>query len=122
MQRLVQSELLSQSSGIVSMCGILQDSICSCKQLRMLYISTGLVQGLCGNTGDAVSTFCVQLPQLRTLQWRMATSGPERPNHFSPAFVAKVATHVTPGLRLLQVLSQLPPPCHRMCPRTAPQQ
>ena len=108
------------------MCGILQDSICSCKQLRMLYISTGLVPGLCCSTGDAVSSFCAQLPQLRTLQWRMATCGPERPNHFSPTFVAEVASHVTPGLQLLQVLSHLPPPCHCMsglwCPRTALQQ
>lgn len=85
------------------MCGDAQDSICSCKQLRMLYISTGLVPGLCCSTGDAVSTFCEQLPQLRTLQWRMATYGPERPNHFSPAFVARVASHATIGLQLLQV-------------------
>lgn len=85
------------------MCSNLQESICSCKKLRMLYISTGLVPGLCCSTGDAVSTFCLQLPQLRTLQWRMATCGPERPNHFSPAFVARVAAHVPIGLQLLQV-------------------
>ena len=85
-------------------CDNLQDSICSCKQLRMLYMSTGLVPGLCCSTGDAVSTFCKQLPQLRTLQWRMATCGPERPNHFSPAFVTKVASSATTGLQLLQVL------------------
>lgn len=33
----------------------------------------------------------------------MATCGPERPNHFSPAFVARVAAQVTTGLQLLQV-------------------
>ena len=81
----------------------LQGSISACKELRMLYISTGLVPGLCGSTGDAITTFCANLPQLRTLQWRMATSGPERPNHFSPAFVVDVASQPAKGLQLLQV-------------------
>jgi hypothetical protein len=58
--------------------------------------------------------FCANLPQLQTLQWRMATNGPERPNHFSPAFVVDVASQATKGLQLLQVL-----PCqisfHHVC-------
>lgn len=69
----------------------------------MLYISTGLVPGLCSSTGDAIAMFCANLPRLQTLQWRMATSGPERPNHFSPAFVVDVASQTARGLQLLQV-------------------
>lgn len=69
----------------------------------MLYINTGLVPGLCSSPGDAISMFCEQLPNLLTLQWRMATSGPERPNHFNTQFVTDVAKTQAKGLQLLQV-------------------
>ena len=70
----------------------------------MLYINTGLISGLCTDTGDAVSMLCAKLPHLLVLQWRMAMCGPERPNHFSTAFVLNVASNPTlQGLQLLQV-------------------
>ena len=68
----------------------------------MLYINTGLISGLCTDTGDAVSMLCARLPHLLVLQWRMAMCGPERPNHFSTAFVLNVASN--PALRGLQLL------------------
>ena len=70
----------------------------------MLYINTGLISGLCTDTGDAVSMLCAKLPHLLVLQWRMAMCGPERPNHFSTAFVLNVASNPNlQGLQLLQV-------------------
>ena len=70
----------------------------------MLYINTGLISGLCTDTGDAVSMLCAKLPHLLVLQWRMAMCGPERPNHFSTAFVLNVASNPKlQGLQLLQV-------------------
>ena len=70
----------------------------------MLYINTGLISGLCTDTGDAVSMLCAKLPHLLVLQWRMAMCGPERPNHFSTPFVLNVASNPNlQGLQLLQV-------------------
>ena len=81
-----------------------------CTHLRMLYINTGLISGLCTDTGDAVSMLCARLPHLLVLQWRMAMCGPERPNHFSTAFVLNVASN--PNLQGLQLLQAYLLPSH----------
>ena len=78
----------------------------------MLYINTGLISGLCTDTGDAVSMLCAKLPHLLVLQWRMAMCGPERPNHFSTAFVLNVASN--PNLQGLQLLQVCLLPCRLM--------